>query len=141
MNGGPQLFDSGSGFCGAKHYRFRLEGLAEGGVSVDASVAGELVGFGGGDDESPAGVAEEVKELNVGLLWRDIAVHQAQAEGEGGLFREIWLDKFWPLGGDGFGDFGIAVSGQVGEVHLWLLALRRAGDRKEVDGAGASRSG
>lgn len=141
MDGGPEVFEAGSGFGGAEEDIFHLQAFFEGGLGFAASVAGELVGFCGDDDEVAARLLEKFDELDVGLLRRNVAVHEAEAEGEGGALGEVRLDEFWPLGGDGFGDFGVAVSGQVGEIHLRLLALGRVGDREEVDGAGASGSG
>lgn len=118
-----------------------LQTFCEGGVRLGASIAGELVGFGGDDDEVSAGVLEKLDELDVRLLGRDVAVHEAEAEGERGTLGKIRLDEFGPLGGDGFGDFGVTVAGEIGEVELWLLALRRVGNGEEIDGAGSSRGG
>lgn len=84
---------------------------------------------------------EKFDELHVGLLRRDVAVDQAEAERERGALSEIRLDEFGPLGGDGLGDFRIAVAGQIGEIHLRLLALGRVGDGEKVDGACAARRG
>jgi len=78
-------------------------------------------------------------ELHVGLLRRDVAVYEAEAECESGALGEIGLDEFGPLGGNGFGDFRVAVAGEVGKVHLWLLALGRVSNGEKVDGASATR--
>lgn len=82
---------------------------------------------------------EKFDELHVGLLRRDVTVYKAKAERESRSLGEIGLDEFGPLGGDGLGDFRIAVAGEVGEVHLWLLALRRVSNGEKVDGASATR--
>lgn len=84
---------------------------------------------------------QEFDELYIGLLRRDVAINQAEAERESGSPGEIRLDKFWPFGGDGFRDFCITISGQVGEVHLGLLALWGVGYREKIDGARTSGSG
>lgn len=110
-------------------------------MRLGAAIAGELVRFGCDHDEIAAGVLEEFDELYIGLLGRDVAIDQAKAEGESGTLGQIRLDELWPLCRDGFGDLGVAVSGQVGEVHLRLLALGSIGDGKEVNGACAARRG
>lgn len=110
-------------------------------MGLGASVAGEFVGFGGDDDQIAACVLEEFDELRVGGLRRYVAVDEAKAERKCVALGEVRLDELWPLGGDGFGDFGVAVAGKIGEVELRLLTLRRVGDGEEVDGASAARSG
>ena len=110
-------------------------------MGLGAAVSGELVGLGGDDEQVALDGLEEVDELGVGLLRRDVAVDEAEAEGERWSLSEVGFDELGPLGGDGFRDFGVAVSRQVGEEHLRLLALGLVGDGEEVDGAGASGSG
>ena len=87
----------------------------QGGERLGERVVGETVGLGGDDEEGALALAEEVDELAVAGLGRNVAVHQADAEGEGLALGEVGLDELRPFRGDGLGDFGVAVAGQVGE--------------------------
>jgi len=71
-------------------------------LRTGAAVAGEFVGLGCDNDKTAASVFEKFDELHVGRLRRDVAVDEAEAEGERGAFGEIRLNEFGPLGGDGF---------------------------------------
>lgn len=84
---------------------------------------------------------QELDELHVRLLRRNIAVDQAEAECESGALAEIRLNEGGPLSRDRFGDFSVAVAGKIREVHLGLLAVGRVGDGEEIDGASASGRG
>lgn len=116
------------------------EGLAQGGEGFGAAVAGEAVGFGADDEEIAAGVGEEFEELRVALSGGDGGVDKADAEGERGAVAQVRLDEFGPFGGDRFGDFRVAVAGQVGEEELGR-AVGRGREREKVDGTGAARRG
>jgi len=137
----PEFFQARFCFRRAKHDIFHQQAFFQRGLRFGATVAGELVCLGGDDDKATACVLEEFDELDVGLLWRNVAVDKTQAERERGAVGEVGLDKFRPLGGDGFGDFCVAVSGQIGEVHLGLLALGCVGDGEEIDGSSTSGGG
>ncbi len=141
VDDGPEVFEAGSGLGGTEQQVVSLEPPRQGGLRFGSAISGELVGFGGDDQKVALHTLEEADELRVGFLRRDVAVDEAEAERERGSFSEVGLDEFGPLGGDGFGDLGVAVSGQVGEVHLRLLTLGRVSNREEIDGAGAAGGG
>ncbi len=115
------------------------ERAAEGQFGLGAAISGEAVGLGGDDEVRAVDVAEEFGELDVAGLRGDVGVDEAEAEGERGAFGEVWLDEFGPPGGDGSGDFGVAVAGKVGKEEIWLLSFGRGGEAEEVDGACAAR--
>ena len=137
----PELFQSSFCFGRAKHDIFYQQAFFQRGLRFGAAVTGELVCLGGNDDKATACVLEEFDELDVRLLWRNVAIDKTQAERERGAVGEVRFNEPRPLGGDGLGDFGVAVSRQIGEVHLWLLALGCVGDGEEIDGSGASGGG
>jgi hypothetical protein len=68
-------------------------------------------------------MAEPVDELFVAWLRGDVRIDEADAEAECLAFFEIRLDEGGPLGGDGLGDFRVAVARQVGEDFFRPLAL------------------
>lgn len=74
---GPEGFGSGFGLGGDGEDLVNFVLALEGGEAFGEGVAGEAVGLGGDDEEGALGVAEEVDELAVAGLGRDIAVYQA----------------------------------------------------------------
>jgi len=87
----------------------------EGGQGLGEGVVGEAVGFGAYDEVGTLRLLEEVDELLIAGLGRDVGVDQADAEGEGFALGDVGFDEGGPFGGDGFGNLGVAVAGQVGE--------------------------
>lgn len=118
-----------------------MKALLEGCVCLAAAIAGEFVGLGRDDDEVATCMFQELNQLDIRLLRRNIAVDQTEAQRQGRALGEVWLNEFWPFGGDGFGDFGVAISRQVGKIHLRLLALRAVRNGKEIDCPCASGRG
>jgi len=116
----------------------------EGGERFGECAIGEAVGLGRNDEVGTLGLAEEVDELAVAGLGRDVAVDEADGEGESFALGEVGLDEAGPFGGYGFGDFGVAVSGEIGEDErgpgLDLIACALV-QREEVDGASAAWGG
>lgn len=45
---------------------------------------------------------QEVDELYIAFLRGNVAVDETKTERKRGAVSKIRLDKFWPLGGDGF---------------------------------------
>jgi len=140
----PEGFGAGFGFGGDGENLVDLVLALEGRERFGERVVGEAVGFSGDDEVGTLGVTEEVDELTVAGLWRDVAVYQTDGEGEGLALGEVGFDEVGPLGGDGFGYLGVAVAGQVGEDERgsgFDFVARALVQREEVDGTGAAGGG
>ena len=141
---GPEGFDAAYGFGGDGEDAVDAVGEFEGGEGFGELVAAEAVGFGADDEVGTVHGAEGVDEEGVAFLWGDVGVDEADAEGELLALGEIGLDEFGPFGGDGPGDFGVAVAGQVGEDERRTRGEFGFGafmEGEEVDGAGAAGGG
>jgi hypothetical protein len=137
----PELLGAGFGFGGDGEDFGDAVGFSEGFEALGEDVVADAVGLGADDEIGALHGLEELDELGVGGLRGDVSVYEADAEGEGFAFGEVGLDELGPLGGDGFGDFGVTVAGEVGEdhgrTHLFLFASAFM-QGEEVDGAGAA---
>ena len=108
---------------------------------LGALVAALFVDFGADDDEIAADVAEIFDELQVAFLGGNVGVDEADAEFELFAIGEIGIDEVGPAGGNGFGDFGVAVAWEVGEDDFIAAGLAFFGESEEIDGAGAAGGG
>lgn len=127
------------GFGGDGEDFVDLEAFLECAQIAGALVAAEAIDLGGDDGEGASGGAEPVDELAVAGLGWDVGVDEADAEVECGARGEIGLNEGGPAGGDGFGDFGVAVAGEVGECQARALSLIQ--EQEKIDGAGAAWCG
>ena len=141
---GPEGFDAAYGFGGDGEDAVDAVGLLEGGDGLGELVAAEAVGFGADDEVGAAHGLESVDEEGVALLGRDVGVDEADTEGELFALADVGLDELGPFGGDGAGDLGVAVAGEVGEDEGGAGVEFELGtfvEREEVDGAGAAGGG
>src|SRR6266567_452007 len=136
----PQFVASGAGLGGVGK---RASGgilLSESAQSIVKLIVGEPVALGGDEQEVAVGGAEEVQQLAVTLLGRDVGVDQNDAEAQRGAFVEVGFDELRPFLGNLAGNLGVAVAGEVGKNQLGLR-LSRPAYFEEVNAAGAAWSG
>ena len=134
----PEFVASGAGLGGEGKQAGHGIFLRQGAESAAQLIVREAVAFGGDEQEFAVGGGEEVQQLAVALLRRDVGIDQDDAQAQRGALVEIGLDEFGPFLGNLARNLGVAVAGEVGENQL-RARLSGPADLEEVDGAGAAR--
>jgi len=96
------------------------------------------------DDKRPLRLLEIEDQLSVTRLWRNIGIHQADAQCQSLSLAEVRLDEQRPLCRDGLRDLCVSIARKIGEDqrrNLLLSSTRSFVQGKEVDRPRPSGSG
>ena len=143
-NLGPEGFDSSHGLGRDRQNAVDAVGFLECGEGLGELVAAQAIGLGADHQVRALHGVEGIDEQGIALLRGNVGVDQANAEGELFALGEVRFDELGPLGGDGLGDLGVSIAGQIREderrtgVELGFGAVM---EREEVDGPGAAGRG
>src|SRR5579862_8545404 len=136
----PQVFAAGSGLGRVRKQVGGRIFVSQRSQDIVELIVGETVALGADQQKvAPAG-GQEVQELAIVLLRRNVHIDQSNAEGESWALMEVRLYKLWPLLRNFARNFGVTVAREIGEDQLGTRFSGPA-NFKEVDAAGASRSG
>src|SRR5689334_9473488 len=104
-------------------------------------VAGELVSLGGDDEEIALHCTQEMDELPVRLLRRDVGIYEHDGESQGIPVLQVGLNELGPLSRDFARNLGVTVAGQVYQQQFRVRLCGLGVNSDEVDRTRAAGRG